>query len=415
MLTDYRQPYDVASGPPAERDPVLEFALRWWWLLALGVLLGVVVAVAYSKMGPVTYESTALVQVSANTNTDPTDKAGQARSAATNFAAEGESTRMYDLVAQALPASVAITAEDLDEMARSGLLDVEQRRGTNFIQITVFDPEAERAQIIADTFASVMVADVNNRSRDQALAREQELQNQIDFTRQQLAAAELFSRERQLESDLRDQQQRLLTLQGSYQQEQARQLEFERLSQGEPPGEGIQQARADFERILADQIREVEENIGTITAQLDEVRRLISELPPDTDPLISTAYASAYSSQLSSLTSQYVKEQIESLTAGPSLMQFGAASTSPSTPSLKKLGFFGVLAGGALAAAAGLLIDLLRNRRRNAEEQQFAAVPQVDLGSLLTELEQRQVISRLDPAGAGASDDAGYGPRSARS
>lgn len=418
MLTNQRQPFDLIGGyapaPAAEPDPVMEFARRWWWLLALGVLLGAAVAVAYSRLGPVTYSSSALIQVSPNTDADPTDKAGQARSAATNFAAEGESTRMYDLVSQALPPEAGISAEDLDEMARSGQLNVEQRRGTNFIEVTVLDPDAERAQLIADTFAATMVADVNSRGNEQARLREQELQNQIDFTRQQLAAAELFSRERQLQADLRDQQQRLLTLQASYQQEQARQLEFERLSEGEAAGEGILQARADFERILADQIQDVEANIASLSAELEEVRQLISELPEETDPLISTAYASAYSAQLTSLTSQYVKEQIDSLSAGPSLVQFGAASTSPNTPSLKKLGFFGVLAGGVAAAALGFFIDFWRNRQDHAGHRQLAGEGQVDLDSLLHELEQRQVISRLDPAGARSADEGKTGTRSAR-
>ena len=74
-----------------ERDPLMQFAKRWWWLLAIGAIIGIAAAFAYTRVGPVPYQSTALLQVVTPAGSTTTQNAEQARSASTNFAASSYS------------------------------------------------------------------------------------------------------------------------------------------------------------------------------------------------------------------------------------------------------------------------------------------------------------------------------------
>ncbi len=358
LLNGSRAPAPVQGGAlPEERDPIIVFALRWWWLLLLGVCLGVAGAVGYSRYGPVPYASTALVQVQAQPGDDPTANAAQERSAAANYAAEAASSRVFTLVSQALAGKLAVTPSQLQRMSQSGALSIKQARGANFVTITVSDRDPERAKLLADTFASVFVADVNARAKQQFDERQQQLQQQIDFTRDRLATAALFQRKQDLEKEIRDQRGSLLTLQINYQQ---------LLQSPDPasPGGEDTSPRASARQALSQQIREIQANISDLEAELASVQQAIGKLPPDaSDPSLSAALATAYAMQLSALTEQYVSRQTAAITADPPLVRYGDASPPLPTQGIKKLLVFGLAAGGGLAVALGYGIDLLRRRR----------------------------------------------------
>ena len=381
---------------PAEqqRDPLVEFAMRWWWLLAIGVILGIIGAIAYSRVGPTTYSSTALIQVPAQTGgTDPTANAERARSATLNYAAEGSSTRMYQLVGEELSRQSNVSAVELLEMENAGTLSVGAQRNANFIAVTVINEDPELAKLIADTFSTVFVADVNQRAEAQSQARRDELQRQIDFTRQQLAAAQLFNRRDTLEQDIRNYRNTLLSLQTSYQNSLA-----QRVGDGE-----ASEAQEKFDQAISAQIQDIEQTIDIITGDLDSVNTEIANLPADTDPLVSSAYAVAYTTQLTALTGQYVQEQLATLTSSPAMIQYGDASNPLSTASLKKSLFLGVALGGALAAGLGFGIDLLRSRRTSRRQRTTTVPAENNVNEVLEAIERlrsRQAIGISRPVHA---------------
>lgn len=327
-----------------DRDPIIDFGLRWWWLLALGVLLGGAAAYAYATYAPTTYQSTAYIQVIPSGG-NATQGAGEARSASTNYAAAAASPLVFESTSQALGDQLPLSGAELQEMYRGGQISIGRRRNANFIDVTVTNKNPDHAVLIADTIAAVAVTTVNEQVGVGYEERQRELQQQIDFAREQLTTAAIFERRNELEQRLLNQETNLISLQANYQEE-------------------IERQAVDAAAIFDQQIERLEEDITATTEELDAVNARIAKLPAGTDPLVSGAMASAYASQVSTLTSQYVTREIVSLTATSPLVKYGDAADPFAISKLKKAGFFGVIIGGSIAAGFGLFIDLLRKRRR---------------------------------------------------
>lgn len=365
-----------------QHDPMVAFVLRWWWLLAIGVIVGIGGAYAYSQYGPTPYSSKSLIQVQTQTTTDPTANTAQARSATANYAAEAVSSRMHGLVADALPETAALSQTELTNMVRSGAIVISPQ--SNFISITVTDDDPVRAELLANTFASVFVEDVNQRAGEQLDAYQVHLQEQIDFSRDQLAVSQLFQQQQSLEQDLRDERTDLLSLQASHRLELTNQtVAVSSRTGGNTESEG----GISLEAILVEQIDQVKLNIDAIQAELSNVKAAIVDLPPTTEPLLSSVYAGAYAAQLTTLTSQYVHQQLASLTATLPLAQYGEASQPISAQGIKKLLVIGIAAGGLVFAGLAFGIDLLRNRRRRAQTRMQQLGIEDDIAELLKTLD----------------------------
>lgn len=394
---------------PDGRDPFLDFALRWWWLLLIGLAVGVAAVFAYRAYGPVSYTTTALVQVPAQTLNNPNANAGQARDAASNFAAEAKSAYMFDLVSRALAGKLALSSDELLAMSREGTIDIRRLRDANFISITVTDPDPDRARLLADTIAGTFVGDVNARAKVQVEARKKQLEEQIDSTRRRLLTAQLYQRREDLARELRAQRGALLQIQASYQQELQRQAEQERLAslpqqpgQPPPPATSPQLAatRDQWLRVIGDQTKQIEENINGLLAELAAVNDEIARLPQDTDPTISSAFAVAYSTQLQGLTRDYAQLQLDEQTATAPLVRYGKASTPLATFSLKKMGLMGIVGGLGLGAGVAFLIDLLRNRRQARRRVSTTGADMANLAPLLATLERLDLTDAPVPVRA---------------
>src|SRR5690242_19705917 len=87
----------VRTAAPTQ-DPYVAFAMRWWWLLIIGGIAGLIGAFVYLKVGPIPYTSVAQVQVPPQTTTNPNASSGQAADATTNYSAEATTSQMFTLV-----------------------------------------------------------------------------------------------------------------------------------------------------------------------------------------------------------------------------------------------------------------------------------------------------------------------------
>lgn len=372
-----------ASTEAEDRDPLMDLVRRWWWLLLIGVALGVGGAVAYARYGPIPYQTEALIQVQAQTETDPTDNAEQARSATANYAAAAATARTFILAAESLAGTIGLGSEDLLQMYRDGAIVIAPLRNANFISITVQDPDPENAKLIADAIAGALIADVNSRSGEQSEIRRQQLQQQIDFTREKLASAELFQHRMTIEQQLRDERGQLLGLRADYQAE----VDTAAFSQVAPSA-----LSESWQALILEQINDIATNIEALEVELAEVQGAIDQLPADIDPALSAALASAYSLELSNLTSQVVSEQLASITAGPPLVQYGDAPAPYPASGIKKYGVIGIAAGGALAAGIAFLLDRLARSRRTRRQELADTVPS-EIDQLIANLERAGLTS----------------------
>lgn len=397
-------PPGLESGEIEEssgRDPMLGFVKRWWWLLAIGVIAGVGVALAYRDYGPVKYTTTALVQIPSPNAADPSANARAVRDAAANYAAQAASPRTFALVGQALSGQPGLDTQSLLNMSRNKALIIKQTTGSNFVSISVTDTNPAHAKLIADTFAKVFVDDVNTQSQAQSKGRMQGLQQQIDFARQQLAAGNLYQSQQDLQGKIRDQRTILLQLQSEYQRDlQSQAIASEAQSKnGTAAAPTADQAAlaTSLQNAVNQQIKEVLANLDQLNQQIQDVQGQIAKLPSGTDPALVAAYASAYSTELTNLTNQYVGAQVDALTASPTLIQAGQAPQPFMSTHLKKLLTFGVGAGVAVAAAFAFLLDLLLKRRRARRSPVRQQVP-VNLEELLKSVDRLGRRSAPTPA-----------------
>jgi len=402
------QPYASTTYQPGEshdQDPMLRFAKRWWWLLSIGAVIGIAAAIIYLRVGPIPYQSTALLQVVPPSGATTAAQAEQARSASANFAAEVASPRMYALVSEALAGTLDISPDELEAMERNKKIDVTPQRTSNFIRIVVTDSDKDRAQLIANTFAQVFVDDIALRAQSIFDLRQAQVEEQIQFTREQLATSALRQREIDLESEIRKEQANLLNLQSSYQQELGRQAEADALGDrasftgGET--QQLEEVRLQLLRAISQQISASEANIAALNSDLDEVRAELETLPPDVDGSLSAAFTSAYSLQLSTLTERYVADEIASLTQSTPVLRYGNASTPFATQGIKKLGLFGLMGGVAAASAIAFAIDLFRKWRASRTQRDSLT----DTGTMVPDFERlmamvNELAGRPDATGS---------------
>lgn len=365
QVTEEAEQLPAEPAPAPGQDPYLAFALRWWWLLVLGALIGGLAAFAYTRYGPMPFASIAQVQVPAVTTTDPTANSSQARSAATNYAAEATSPQMFALVSKELDGTLSISANELQLMNQEGRLKVALVKNTNLISITVTDPEPERARLLANTVALVFVRDVNNRAATTLDTRGLQLQEQIKVTESRLVVAELQQRERDLQDALVAQRGLLLQLQLGYQQELQRQVEADRLAAiaGQPVTPQIIETRNQWLKLIQDQIVAMQTTLNDLTGKLKAVQDSLKALPAASDPSVSTAFTGAYKDQLESLTREFAQIQLSGQAAREPLVLYGTASDPLASSGQKKMLLMGLAAGIGFAVGLGFLIDLLRQRR----------------------------------------------------
>lgn len=359
----------VSAAAPTQ-DPYLAFALRWWWLLIVGGILGLVAGFGYLKYGPIPYTSVAQVQVPPQRTTNPNAGSGQAADATINYSAEATTSQMFTLVSQELAGTLNYSASELLVLQQNGDIVIKTVKGTNFISITVTDSDHERARLLAGTIATVFVRDVNERASAQIDARQQLLEGQIDVTGQRYLTSRLNQRQEELQRDLTTQRASLLQLQSSYQQELQRQAESDRLNGG--PGQvspEVNATRARWLETVNSQISDIEKGIRDIQTQIDLVHTQLAALPGSSDPSVSAAFASAYGEQLQLLTRDYAQLQLDAPAARAPLVRYGEASDPLPASGAKKTLLMGGALGGIIAAAAGFGIDLLRRRKKTALEE----------------------------------------------
>ena len=358
---------------PTGPDPYLAFALRWWWLIVLGAVIGIGGAFAYAAYGPIPYQSVAQVQVPPQTTTNPNANANQSITATTNYTAEATTSQIFSLVSKELGTTLPLSASDLTLLQQDGKIDIRATKGTNFIVITVTDADRGKARLLADTIATVFVRDVNGRAGAQIDARQQLLEGQNDLTGQRYLTSRLNQRQEELQASLTTQRASLLQLQASYQQELQRQAEADRLSgTNGPPSPQIVATRAQWLDTINNQISQVQNNLRDTNTQLDDVRAQLVKLPGSADPSVSAAFASAYGEQLQSLTRDYAQLQLDAPTARVPLIRYGVASDPLPATGKKKILIAGAGLGLALAAALGFGLDMLRRRRQQHAIAAFA-------------------------------------------
>jgi hypothetical protein len=275
-------------------------ALRWWWVLALGLALGVAGSVAYVKYGPVTYQSTAQVMVPPPINPagDLLGSPGTSREAASNFLGQAGSSHMLSLVSRAVGPKLPVSEHELIEMQKEKALEVKAQSGTSFIGITASGDSPEAARLLANTYADVLVKDVNQRAAATVAARKAQLEKQIEAARQQLATAQLHQREQDIVREIREQRRQLLALQQSYQQElerQERQGTMDRLLRSQTAGQPVSTPAPDQRvqeltstaarlgtqtlRVLGEQQKDLDASIAASAAQLQDVRAALNRAP----------------------------------------------------------------------------------------------------------------------------------------
>lgn len=359
---------EEAGGRRGGQDPYLAFALRWWWLVLIGVIVGAAGGLLYVQRGPFPYQSIAQVQVPPQTTTGPTGQAVAVRDATLNYTAEATTSQMFTLVSQELGDQVPLSPSDLALMQQSGDLVIRETKNTNFISITINDPNPKRAQLIANAFAIAFVRDVNDRASAHVDQRQDELTRQIDFTRQRLITAQLNQRAEDLRLRIGTQRNVLLQLQTSYQEELQRQMEADRLTGiAGPATPELAATRARWLELISAQISDQEKVIRDLADQLTQVQAQLAQLPSSTDPSVSAAFATAYSNQLQILTQQFVQLQLDATTARTPLVRYGEASAPLPSTGRKKFLMMGVALGGLVAAGIGFAFDFLRQRRKTGQ------------------------------------------------
>lgn len=371
MLTEHEpSAYDVqmmtssktARKTPAQ-DPYLAFALRWWWLLLIGLVLGSSAAVAYNKYGPQKYQTVALIQVAQQTATSPYGQSSQARDATSNYVAEVSSSQVMQLVSRALAGKLSLSARDLQLMNQQGGIDIRSIAQSNFITITVTDTDPARARLIANTYAQVATDEVNQHAGDQVTANKQQLQQQIDATRQRLVTAQLLQRRSDLEQNLQTERTTLLQLQTNYQQELTRQQQPTTGGGQQQASPQLTQVQDQWLQLISDQVKDIQNSIAATEAQLKTVNDQLAKQSTPADPEVSAAFASAYQAQLTSLTQSYVQLELQG-SLGKPLNVYGQASDPLSTATLKKKLLAGASGGLILGAGLGFAYDMLRRRRQ---------------------------------------------------
>lgn len=282
-------------------SPVADFVVRWWPLLLVGGLLGLGGAYAYGKLGPASYQSSALVQVRA----DPSSNrpATDSQIAAIGIAAAAVAPPVLDRMSQALKSDgINLGPTDLVDMSLSNKLTVAPIKGSSAITVAATYENPATAQAIADKAAAVIVDDAANQARNDANARQTELQTNLDQARADLSGAQLFQREQDLQQRLQTQQTLLLQLQSSYQQSLQQQVQVALLMQQAQTPQGPQtpvptadqqrqlnslsttaaQALATELANLKTQQDTAQQSIDEIDAQLGSVTKQLSLLPDPT-------------------------------------------------------------------------------------------------------------------------------------
>jgi len=185
------------------------------------------------------------------------------------------------------------------------------------------------------------------------------------MTQDRLVVAQLLQRQEDLRKQLMDQRGLLLQLQLGYQQELQRQQEADRLAAaaGQTITQQVLDTRAQWLKLIGDQIAAMNTTINELTAQLDQVQTTLKSLPAGTDPTVSAAFTSAYSAQLQSMTKEFADLQLSGPNAREPVIRYGKASDPLPASGRKKMLMMGLAAGMALAAGLGFLFDILRQRR----------------------------------------------------
>lgn len=385
--------WDGVAQAPA-RDPYVAFALRWWWVLLIGAILGTAGAFAYLRYGPVPYTSTAIVQVSPPAQTDPTEDTGQASKAAASFAAEAASPRMFGMVSKTLGTDVGITTRELSKMAEDGAIKIKGVKESTLLQISVTNSDPARAHLLAETIAKVLVSDVNARAAARLEARITQLSRQIDITRDRLATAQLQARATDLKQELAGQRTLLLQLQLNYQQELQRSEELN-VAEGGAKQSGasasqLKKLQAEWQRVVGQQIKDVEKNVSEITGELKTVQHSLSKLPSSADPTVSSALAGAYGMQLQDITKEYAALQLTGQETVKPLTQYGNASEPAPASGAKKTLMMGFAGGLALSGGLAYVISLLlawRGTRKGAT-QATAPGEHIAVSELMERLER---------------------------
>lgn len=288
---------DPVAVPQTGDSPLSAFIRRWWVLLLIGSLLGLGAGYAYSKLGPTSYQSTALLQVRADPSS--TRPATDAQIAAIGFATQATAPSVLDHVSQALKqGGFIIGLSDLLTMTQSNKLTAQPIKGSSAITIQASSENAATAQAIADTVAGVAVDDAAGQAQAEADNRTRTVQESIDRARAELQSAQLFQREQDLQQRLQTQQAELIQLQNSFTQTLQQQVQIELLmrQQSAPVAQApvatadqqrqlstlsttAIQALADETAMLNTQQGSTSQTIADIDTQLASVRAQLSTLP----------------------------------------------------------------------------------------------------------------------------------------
>lgn len=399
-----RLPEPLQSAGPSYRpnNPYLEFGLRWWWLILLATGLGALLALGYVRLGFAPYESTAVILVLPQTDaTDTLGNPNEARSAASNFAAQAASPRVVEQVSRALPSHYRLAPVELLLMVQQRKVEIRAPTGSNLITIKVVDSDPNFAWTLADTYAAVFVDDVNRSTTLAIERRKRQLEDRIAAARDELAAAQRYQLARNLNTQLQNLRQRLLELQATYQTELQRQIQLSQLGASANPQLAAASASVQTKwlQLMADQQRQLEAEIASVTEQLTGVQKAIEAEPSSVDPTVAAALTTAYEQQLRKLSQDYAILQLNAGAGTLPLSKYGKASEPLPAVGLRLALLVGIAGGFAAGIAAAYALDTAISRRQAAFRALNKGAP-------------KGPVAPVDPAGSdGAALRKGYKDR----